>query len=73
MRKNTKAYQLRTGWLADLGAPHLKRPLTEFEFRAIRPPFTGNPVYCVARDEGDKVVLQTLDAVHDQCMITPAK
>lgn len=59
--------------LADLGTRHLQRSLTAFEFRAVKPTFAGSPFYCVARDDGDKVLLQTLDAVHDQCMIASAQ
>lgn len=59
--------------LADLAARHLKQPLKLFEFRALKPIFLGSPVYCAARDEGDKTTVQTMDGVHDVCMAASAQ
>ena len=59
--------------LADLAERHFKRPLKSFEFRALKPIFLGSPVYCAARDESGKAIVQTMDGVHDVCMAATAQ
>ena len=58
--------------LADLATRYLKRPLKTFEFRALKPIYLGSPLYCAAKDEAGKVMLQTMDGVHDACMSATA-
>ena len=59
--------------LADLATRHLRRPLSAFEFRILKPVFLGSPFYCAAREEDGKTLLQTLDAVHDVCTSATAE
>lgn len=53
--------------LADLATRHLRRPLTIFEFRMLKPIFVDSPFHCVARESNGKTLLQTLDSIHDLC------
>lgn len=53
--------------LADLATRHLRRPLSAFTFRILKPVFLGTPFYCAARDEDGGTLVQTLDAAHDVC------
>jgi len=53
--------------LAGLAERQLRRPLSAFEFRIVKPLFLGAPFHCVARSEGRKHLLQTLDISHDVC------
>ena len=53
--------------LAALAERQLRRPLSAFEFRIVKPLFLGAPFHCVARSEDGKQRLQTLDIGHDAC------
>ncbi len=59
--------------LADLAARQLRRSLSTFEFRILKPVFVGYPFYCVARKEDGSLLVQTLDTAHDVCTSATAK
>lgn len=59
--------------LADLATRHLRRPLTTFEFRMLKPIFVDSPFYCVARESNGKTLLQTLDSIHEVCTSAQAE
>jgi 3-methylfumaryl-CoA hydratase len=59
--------------LSDLAARRLRRPLTGFEFRVLKPIFVDTPFYFAAREENGKVLVQTLDFTHDVCMSAVAE
>ena len=59
---------LQAIFLADLATRHLRRPLTTFEFRMLKPLFVGSPFYCVARaSKNGTAFLQTLNSLHEIC------
>ncbi len=53
--------------LADLATRHLRRPLSAFEFRILKPVFLGGPFYCTANEENGRLLVHTLDAEHNIC------
>jgi 3-methylfumaryl-CoA hydratase len=53
--------------LAGLAQRQLRRSLSTFEFRITRPLFLGGPFYCVAKSEGGREQLHTLDGGHNVC------
>ena len=59
--------------LADLATRYLRRPLTKFEFRILKPIFVDTPFYCVARTENGKVLVQTIDFAHEVCVSAHAE
>lgn len=59
--------------LADLAVRYLRRPLSEFAFRAVKPTFVDRPLHCAARRNGMGAALETLDEGHATCMSATAK
>jgi 3-methylfumaryl-CoA hydratase len=59
--------------LAELATRQLRRPLTRFDFRALKPIFVGAPFYRSARIENGKLLVQTLDVAHDVCVAARAE